>query len=469
MFIGGATLGLSVSTAFAETITVNADDPRVDTATIQAALNTSESEAKKLTVDLVGTFQLGGQALRIQRSNVTVSGRGTDENGNWLTVLKGVAGESGLPELAEEGFNRAFEVRAVQDELRNVAIEGIKFQDFYRAIDLVPERGFGGPWGATNGVVKDLRVSRNFFLNCSRGLQMVGGFDGVSAAGNRFLNEIDCDPKTMTLASLVQIACQRSIFVFGRRPEGSVILRSPRELWITNNRATGVLLSAFNAQSGVGFEMWYGEDVTVAGNHYDTVSDGVFVTGGSRVAVRENHVKDSFSGVRIQRRSPGSRIQGNTILRCVVPIILESGAQEFFVAQNRLEPNFMLLHASRFFERDISHNTIITAGTQIQLDGSSFFFEESGETLLNSADRNKIICTDCCTGVEVLTRWTVELSGRRTFIGFAEGPLGTFFENDMLGAFAMTSTPGISPEVRERFEELREPLAEKDWGGAPEL
>lgn len=142
------------------------NDALVDRAAIQAAIDSAPGQP--LIIKLRGTFQLDGQDILIDRSDITLKGDGSG------TVIKGLVDANGDPVNDIENFpNRGILIEpgalVSNVEIRDLAISGCRTGVFGRAIE-APLRDL---------TVKDVQVE-----NCLNGLVVIGDAQDVTLANN---------------------------------------------------------------------------------------------------------------------------------------------------------------------------------------------------------------------------------------------------------------------------------------------
>lgn len=167
---GLLTVLLLTSTAFAgkrvQVKVTGMDNASVDRAAIQAALDSAPGSP--LTVKLRGVFQLDGQDLLINRSDLSIK---ADRNGAWL---KGKLGPDGRPIDDITNFpNRGFVVSGA-GLLENIEIKGLYLTGLRSPVYL---RGI-------TGSIRDVQVKGNDISMSIQGVVAIGDVADVSIADN---------------------------------------------------------------------------------------------------------------------------------------------------------------------------------------------------------------------------------------------------------------------------------------------
>lgn len=142
------------------------NDPAVDRAAIQAAIDSAPG--KRLTIKLSGTFQLDGQDLIVDRSDIVIKGFRSG------ATLLGKLGPEGLPVEDIDNFpNRGFLIESV-NPLTNIEIKDLSLSGF-RSPVLIRGR---------QNTISDVRVKNNIVENSFFAVSAVGTVSDILIANN---------------------------------------------------------------------------------------------------------------------------------------------------------------------------------------------------------------------------------------------------------------------------------------------
>ena len=142
------------------------NDVNIDRPAIQAAIDSAPG--KRLTIKLSGTFQLDGQDLLIDRSNIEIKG---DRRG---ATLLGKLGPGGTPIDDIDNFpNRGFLIESA-NPLSNIEIKDLNFSGLRSPVF---------PRGQMNEI-SDVQIKNNLVENSIFGVSAVGALSDILIANN---------------------------------------------------------------------------------------------------------------------------------------------------------------------------------------------------------------------------------------------------------------------------------------------
>ncbi len=301
---------------------------------IQTAIN---SAAPGDVIDLVGTCQLDGRNISINTSNITIEGVGAV--GNWSSVLKGLINTATGHPLGDKGslggfafFNRGFTFGPTNAVISGVVIQGIKFQDLNRGINVTPSINATASncntTIITNGTASNINIINNWFENNNRDVSMYGTSDHVTIANNLMnkTNSIDVFANGVvygcSVGSPLPLGTPEYTNITGNTSmndhstANTLQIQATDKTTITNN----VLINN-NSVGNVGLI-----NVTNALVSYNTMDGGNTAFGGA------NGV---FAFDQIGFSSTGTLIVHNQINNAFGPIVLNNGANGISVVNNQ--------------------------------------------------------------------------------------------------------------------------------------
>lgn len=363
---------------------VGHDDAATDRQAIQDAVDAAGVGG---VVELVGTFQLDGDAVRIGVDGLELRGALVDSDGDgrfhedwpdgrdndgdglvdeddWDAVIHGVTDSDGEAVLIDAGnilYNRGFVVDGAFPPVSDLVVHDLSFEGFNRAIEMWPE------WASASGRCDDrvhvagsvshLRVEGNRFSNGRLGVVLLGGVSDVTIEGNVFedLRTFGADaeggvhdcplpaggevlleltpPRRVTMAGNLSVRGTLSVDdtegaqIVDNTFEGAtlgVIALGGSHLRISGNRSTGTLVPIVTVDA---------EDSSIVGNTLMAALIGIDLEGtAERTRVVDNRIEASFVGVYVEADSSGYRVLENTYLDGpFVDVVFDSGSHENFL------------------------------------------------------------------------------------------------------------------------------------------
>lgn len=341
------------------------DDPALDRANIQAAIDAADDGD---TIVLDGTFQLDGGAIAIGRG-LRLRGKTLDNDGDgvvnedwidgadndgdglvdedgWDAHIVGLVDENGLP-LSEIDrttvFNRAIFVRGLEDTIEDLRITDIRFSGHFRAITLEPDTGSTGGTVCENlfstaGSLSDPRVERNRFDNNDRAVELEGATEDA-----RIKNNLIEDSAISIIVQGLGMGCPLIGGGFDRFPTGQPIETRVEGNRIPSNRSIGV----FNSGS-IATRI---KDNTIANG-----SLGIFSDNDPEVEIKANVLDQVRFAIDVFDPTDDGQIKDNTINGTIIGVLLDLDASGWVVKDNIFGPS---LFANVFLETSSSDNRVI--------------------------------------------------------------------------------------------------------------
>jgi parallel beta-helix repeat protein len=297
----------------------------VDTAALQSAI---DNAPKNGTVELVGTFQLDGTLVEINRDHITIEGHaidadndgavnedwadGVDNDGDglideddWDAQINGLLDGDGLPvdDVVAPDFafvNRGLTVWGITEDFNQITIRNISFFGLNRAIQFGPDTRFADGLlcddvVVTGGSVSNAVVEGNRFDNVDRGFQIFGDSTNVSVRNNLFTNWVRA-----TALPLVSTGA----FCFDSNGDDSAFpVGNPLGTSITGNVFIGGTTGA----------IFVGATATdLRGNTISYAPNGIFIQGTNNQA-QHNAIDNVNNGIFLAGVSDGTLVANNTV------------------------------------------------------------------------------------------------------------------------------------------------------------
>jgi hypothetical protein len=408
--------GAKAERAAADIITVQGqDDVNVDRQAIQNAIDSAE---KGDTIELVGTFQLDGQFILIQKSSLTIQGRAIDndmdgainedwkdgldndddgwtDEDDWDTVLRGLAYADGSPQQDSlhdpRMWNRAMIIQGIKGKASDITVRDLRFNTLHRGFLTLPEYYMPSLLCSetvyTGGTAEKVTLANNRFDNVVRGFQFLGNTEKFVASEN-------------VVSDLVP-------FLDGRQGHGGLVLGGevscvkdgqgvPFEV---GSPRKGQIIANHFVDSDVGFPMivWEAEEIDVSFNEMRFIrAYGMYMGGtgnsafqnivagpiqrgiiveGQRHMVTQNVIKGPIVGLEGAGDSGGSQFVGNVILGADFGIYLDQGASLYLLRDNEFSGSGAAdiwldstTHDNLVFSQD-PNVTVVDEGTDNKLLG----------------------------------------------------------------------------------------------------
>jgi parallel beta-helix repeat protein len=441
-----ATLILGAAISFAgrpQTIVVQGQsDISVDRQAVQDAIDAAQPGD---TVELVGTFQFDGTEVFITKSRLTLTGRavdndsdgevnedwtdGVDNDGDgevdeddWDAGIRGIEDENGDPEEDFDRptfFNRAVRIKSGFGDLRGIAVRHLKFYTVLRGVAVIGGHSSDshdcGHYVYTGDEIDGVVVEKNLFDTTRRGAQIFGTVANVTFRDNIALGSYN--PALLVAGD--EVACRlpgdesefTGVFSIGR----------PQRIEISGNRvvadpSTGILVWGADHSTvrdnavetdRFGISLWDNLGLSVLNNLVSGADLGLLVQAENKATVMHNVIRGGNAGVFGWGDSPGTRIANNTIF--------DSGTGAYL------------------------HNEDLEENSNFTLANNEFWNSGWVDVYLGDLSHdNTVIATDFETTV-----------------------IDDGYDNRLIGTLAMIHNPGISEEVRQHLEEVRERIAAK--------
>ncbi len=372
-------------------LVIGQNDQAVDRATLQAAV---DGASPGTTIELEGTFQLDGERILIEDSFLTLAGRRIDNDGDgafnedwgdgldndldglidedgWDATLRGVEDPAGGP-ATQQGdnalWNRGLVVEGVQGTLRRLRIRDIRFSNFHRAIEIIPE--WGSPTGGcidrffTGGKVRGMSVERSRFDGNILGLLVLGDVVASRGEGNVFENSgtggffvegsrVDC-PLVGGFSIELALATPVGIRITGNRfVEGGVASFFTRWTRIRGNTFVG---------GSVGILSLSDQFEEIRGNSMEDVAVGIAMSDTTRSLVIDNSIVGGFFGIDLLDNGAHVVLFSNHIEGTFNGLVFELGAQGYFAVNQTFEAT---LFEDVFLDVDSVGNTVVNTGVPV--------------------------------------------------------------------------------------------------------
>jgi len=341
---------------------VGTDDALVDRQAIQNAIDAAGPGA---IVELVGTFQLDGEAIRVGVDHLELRGALVDDDGDgrfhedwpdgrdndgdgavdeddWDAVLLGVTGPGGDPVL-DDGvtglYNRGFVVDGAFPPIEGLVIRDLAFEGFNRAVELWPE--WATPTGHCDdrvqvpGSMRFVRIEGNRFNGNNLGVTLLGGISDSSVSGNVF-------ERTAIFGAVAEGGSNGCPVTGGDSVD--LDLTSPRRIAMRQNLAVETFLGTSvteesravdnRFEGGVfGFISLSDSRMLIERNRVTGTAAGILVAGAEDSLVARNTVSDSFIGIDLSDPSEEVVVAANDI-SATLGVIAELGASGYRIIEN---------------------------------------------------------------------------------------------------------------------------------------
>lgn len=356
LFAAMVLITAAIAYASSQTIVVvGQNDAAVDRAAIQAAVDSADEGD---TVELQGLFQLDGEPILVEMSELTIAGQAVDNDGDgsdnedpadgvdndgdglideddWETVLQGVDDGAGGParDAFPDRFNDGIEILGFDGDLEEIEIRDIKFSKLNRSIYLFPDFDDDGTvfvcdsLTPASGELEDVEIEGNSFENSVRGVEMVGRVEGVSIENNRF-------------SGLVQ----QNVVMFGSEllcaeADGSLVqprfLGIPEKTEVKGNVMDGGLIGVLSFVS---------EKAEVSCNQMSNQGfGGVISVEDEKLKVSSNDIDGAFIGVlgsvdpRVTGPATGNKLQSNSVSNTVFGIVVDCDTTGYKIEGNTFQ------------------------------------------------------------------------------------------------------------------------------------
>ena len=361
------------------------DNQAVDRAAIQDAI---DSAPKNGTVELVGTFQLDGEFIFINRDHITIEGRAVDNDGDgsvnedwgdgvdndadglvdeddWDTVIKGLLDGDGLPirdlfPPDRKFFNRGFAVwgaegAADQITIRNLKLTGLNRPIGFAAGTVFSDGLFCDDIELSDGFVKNAVVEGNWFDNTVRGAQIWGASEHV-----RFSNNL----MTRTQGAGILLVGGGSFCFAADGSASSVVVGTPEKTVITGNLIRDKL-------GGGGIQTFGAQQSHVDDNRIDSAAHGIYIEGDSKAHVFHNIISNVNHGLLLVFDGSQSQASNNTITDATNGVLFLEATG--WTANNNFTANIGNL--DYYFDPLSSDNRVVL------LPGQTFFDEGTGNII----------------------------------------------------------------------------------------
>lgn len=375
------------STIFASTITVQGqNNSNVDRAAIQSAINSASSGD---VIKLMGVFQLDGQQIFINKSNLTIQGAGAA--GNWSTVINGQT-TGGIPNGDINGNynNRGFGFGPTTGIISNVTIQNIKFTGLNRAISVSPSfQTTSTNCSAitiTQGSANNINIQNNWFDNDIRAVDSFGTSNHVSVINNLLSN--------IQSRGILFIGTITTCSPF---PPGYILIGLPKFTNISGNTIQ-------NDTSDFPIEVLAADNLTVSNNTIINSNNFVpiVVQGITNSIVSKNAVEggsNTLSGIFAEtiigadlswpvqvEPIQNSKIMNNQIKNSLIGIIVDNAVSTLSVSNNQFSHSGFV-------------DIFLCEGNADGLSGNfcDFYFSEFGPTPPSS--NNTVITTNFSNSV----------------------------------------------------------------------
>ncbi|MDX1406405.1 MAG: right-handed parallel beta-helix repeat-containing protein [Woeseiaceae bacterium] len=286
-------IAIGASSALADTFNVycvgSGDRPAIQNAIDMASHND--------VVHIHGVCQLDGERLVIDKSHVTIRGDASDIDNDgrmdqWDTVLKGNGNIDDL--LAGPYTNLGFHIGAVpanDDDIEDVVIEHLQFQDFYLALTVSPgvlaeENLHCDALQVTDARASQVNVRNNRFVDNANHFFLYGG-----AKSTRFeYNQVE-GGGGIPLASATFALGKRTICLADpdTGATSSIAIGMSDNLVVNDNRFTAVATG-----TGLGdLELVNARNSRIEANDFEGDAQPLFLFGAINTEVEDNLMLDS--------------------------------------------------------------------------------------------------------------------------------------------------------------------------------
>lgn len=345
-----------------------------DRALVQSYVDNAKKDE---TIKLIGVCQFDGISVDINKSHITITGAGADDN--WSTEVRGLTDENGQTINNDSGApytirNVAFNFgdKSGASIVKNIEISHIKFKNFAWTITLYPQLFRGadeeqpdGNFGcedldiSKNGSAKYIRISHNMFTDSSRAVTAYGNLDFVSIDNN------------ITTGTSFLVAAGGGFGCFNADGENiSVTSGTPRFMSIRNNHTTGAFF-------GVSFNIM--KQSIVANNTLsNNFAAGLLLENVSNIVARNNIIDGAQVGIVGTSNKTGlgdNLLSKNSISgTSFTGILIDVNTSDYLMVNNDFLNTGV---ADIFLDAGSNHNTVIaltSENTIFDLGEDNLFF-----------------------------------------------------------------------------------------------